>query len=264
MKEGLSLVSLSPSLSRNGRLSHLWLSLDPAQGGFGVRRRAELGSSLLREPPRTELPRASSGERGGAFRTRGHGPALRSPASPRRPAYRAVPWARAARAPVRLRSRLGRGRAPSLRGGGRGGRRSGLRKAEGGSRAAAGEEAEPAAAGVSGAGAGGRGSRAAGRAAAGGRPRPAPRPSAPRRARRRRLCCPRPAAVRDRGSARPGRRGLRAGPVGVPGAGAKNRRGRPGLGWRGWRPGAEVWSRAGTRWPRARGRGRRAEAFKLP
>lgn len=79
MKEGLNLVSLRPSLSRNGRLSHLWLSLDPAQGGFGVRRRAELGSSLLREPPRTELHRCQLGERGGASRTRGHSPALRSP-----------------------------------------------------------------------------------------------------------------------------------------------------------------------------------------
>lgn len=119
------------------------------------------------------------------------------------------------------------------------------------------------------------GSRAAERGEERGRPRPAPRPSAPcraRRRRRRRLCCPRLAAVRGRGSARPGRRGLRAGP-------GRARRGcrsgtressRP-SGPRGWRPGPEVPSGAGTRWPCAGCGGRAAgggpaeeEAFALP
>ncbi|KAH0500522.1 Docking protein 6, partial [Microtus ochrogaster] len=91
--------------------------------------------------PRIEnCPGASSGKGRGLSHPRPQ-PRPPEPPSPRRPAYRAVPRARAARAPVRrLRSRLGRGRAPSLRGGGRGGRRSGLRKAEGGSRAAAGRK----------------------------------------------------------------------------------------------------------------------------
>lgn len=176
--------------------------------------------SSLRTAPPAATPEPAR-ERGVAAPNEAPPPRPRPAQTPRLPGITEQPgllrggtapaWAAAAR--------------PPFGGGGRGERRSSGRRVERGSRAAAagrkrsrrprGERRRAVA-----------GSRAAEGREEGGRPRPAPRLSASRRARRR-LCCLRPAAERGRGSVRPGRRGLRAGPVGAPGVGPRGQRGGP-------------------------------------